>query len=717
MSVSLRSIWNEMPALRLLLSYMTGIALYLTFGNNFLTIAVTAFFLLGSLGVVLYTNKLSLTAQVYRLRYVSGSAMILVMLSLGYLLSYLATDTMAPDHIAHYRSAVQTDSVTYRGMIVEPVVVGDKTVSAIIRLEQAGSKNGSQSVTGKVLAHIQNETNSQRLNYGDEVVFRGEVKPLDAQKNPAQFDYRSYQALHHIYDHAYLRAGQWIVVSHQSGNIVMSGIYRLRAQLLNMILYVVPGANERAVATAILLGYRDYMNDDVLQAYAGSGVLHVLSVSGLHVAILFAVLGMLLSWMESSKRLKLYRAIIIIGVLIFYACITGMSTPVLRAVFMLSLITIAQLIDRDVSIYNTIAASCLLLLLYDPYYLADVGFQLSYIAVVGIVYLYPVIKGALPDIVSPLPYRALRWAAESIISLIAVSIAAQIATVPLSLYYFHTFPNLFLLSNLLVIPLSNLILITGMLLLTMGWSAFLLHGIGTVFNQLLVILDRFVFYIDSLPFALSEGWMLSSVEVLLSFVFIGLCCWYLSTRRARVLIATLGCLLLLCSSFSIREVVTMQQHELVVYSTTGKRAIAYLTQQTAYVDMDTSINEGGKTFRYAMQNHWWSRGVRASMPLDSLYPTVLPFGKLYILTGKRVIIADKVIDGADTPLNGLKVDILILTGNNRNEMAQMSQIIDANQIIFDTSNKKWRVDQWIKDCKEMRITYHDCRERAYVLDL
>ena len=505
-----------MPAVRLLIPFIPGIILCIESPEAVLyPVWMACALLIVAVSIIIYVNIIDSAVKVYKWRYVSGGAVSVIILSLGYLVTFFNTDTNDPHHIAHIDGRFVNQKATYIGIVCDPPVIRDKTVSTLIQVQKAAKGDTSISVGSKVLASIVKDSSSESLRYGDKVVFSDMVTQYEDPKNPNQFDYRNYQALHHIFHRVYLRGGDWLVTATDQGNPILAKIYRVRTYFLSLIMQTVHGSNELAVATAIMLGYRDYISDEVMQAYSGSGVLHVLSVSGLHVAVLYYVLSILLGWMDRKRKLEILKGVIVIVIMLFYAGLTGLSPPVLRSVWMFTLITIARLLDRDVSMYNVLGVSCLVLLIWDPYYAADVGFQLSYIAVVGIVYLYPLLHKLLPELSfnfrKPFGFvgRVLMYLYEFVWGLICVSIAAQIATFPVSLYYFHNFPNFFLLSNLLVIPLSNFVLISGMVMFATGWCHWLLGIAGWIFDHLLIVLNKVVFWVDGLPFALSRGLVVS----------------------------------------------------------------------------------------------------------------------------------------------------------------------------------------------------------------
>ena len=714
---ALRSIWNQMPALRLLIAVVVGIGVY------FFTIAyvdggvLSTILLLSSLVFLVYINSQSNTAKIYVLRYWTGTAVIAALICIGYIVAYYAADERRAMHIANANPYYISDSSFYIASVADPIVVKDKTVSVLLDWRLANKGDSTLPIAGRAVASIYKDPRSQALQYGDEIILRGTIKEYDPPKNPFQFDYKRYQSLHHIQHRVYVKANDWRITKTGQGNLLLANVYRVRAYFLSLLLQYVPAANERAVATAILLGYRDYMTDDVLLAYSGSGVLHVLSVSGLHVAILFAVLNFLLGWLDRKRRGQILKGVLIIIAMLFYAILTGMSPPVLRSVFMFILICIAKILDREVSIANVVAVSCVLLLLYDPYFIADVGFQLSYIAVFGILYLYPKIYALVPfsySVEAARFKRIGRFISKWGWGLIAVSIAAQLATFPISLYYFHSFPNLFLLSNIVVIPASNLILITGMLLFSTGWWTGAAMVVGSCLNHFLVWLNAIVFWIEGLPMAMTKGIIVSNIEMALLFIFIACCCIYTHNRRAKVLLTTLGCLLLLCSSFAIHSICRSTTAEWVVYSIDHQRAIAYIEQQRAYSSFDSSIRTDTKLFRFYIQNHWWQRGVQQQTTLDSLpYTHYLPFGTLYQTHSKRVLLIDKPIQVASPLPHRLDVDIAILTTPNGNTISSIHTIIAAQEYVFDCSNKPYQIKKWIQECDSLHLQYWDCRQGAY----
>lgn len=707
-----RSVWNQMPMVRLLLPFMAGIGIAIASPALLLPALIL---LLVALALLLGYNMLSDVAAVYRWRYAAGLSVVAIMLALGYTVAWLRTDTNDSAHLAHLAVAAEE----YEGIISEPPVLKEKTINALIQIRAISAGDTVLPCGGKVLASILRNEKSERLQYGDEVIFHGVVKEYDPPKNPDEFDYRQYQALHHIYHRVYLQPGTWRIAAHDQGHVLLSRVYAIRAYFLSLIKKYVPTESELAVATALTLGYRDYVTDDVMQAYSASGVLHVLSVSGLHVGVMYFVLSLLLGWMDKRRKTEILKGIIVIAVMIFYAGLTGLSPPVLRSVWMFSLITIAKLLDRDVSIYNVLGVSCFCLLLYDPYYIADVGFQLSYIAVAGIVLIYPMIFGLVEytDVLKRnIPYisRMVNWLSRWAWGLLCVSLAAQIATLPLSLLYFHNFPTYFLLANLVVIPLSNLVLVAGMLLFCVGWLPYVSDSAGWLFDHLLLWTDQVVWAIDHLPHALTRGIMVSPPEMVLLYAFIALLLWFAYDRRAGVLIATLSVLLVLCTAFSYDTIRRDTFHEICVYSLRGQKAISIIARGRVVYDFDTAVLHNDKTMRYHIRDHWYAAAITQETALDSAKEClILPYGKVCAVAGKRLLIIDRPV--AVGPAVPLPVDVLVISAGYTGSIESLRQYARWSRLVFDTSLRPRQLRQRKEECDTACLPYHDCNDKAFVL--
>ncbi len=713
---SSRSIWNDAPAVRLLLPLITGImgaVSLLHFVFQPLTFYphyrfIVAYLLLSLVllcAVLLLLNRLASVVTGYRLRFVAGTVVQLQMFIIGWLLVFWNTSVFDPSHLIHFRS----EECVYTARITEPPVRKEKTTMAVAELvTKYGEKQ--QSISGLVMLQMRTDSNSAKVKYGSELLFHALPELLSGPKNPYQFDYAQYQRFHNIYFRVFLKENVWRIVAQNKGNSLLTGIYDLRDFFLSLIEQHVKSKDELAVASAIMLGYRDYMNADIVQAYASSGALHVLSVSGLHVGVLFLALQFLLQWMDKYRQLQWVKVMIVLAIMFFYAVLTGLSPSVLRAVVMFTFFVIAKAINRDNNMYNVLGVSCLLLLFWNPYLITEVGFKLSYLAVLGIVVLYPILQPLLT-----FKNKLLKGAW----SITCLSIAAQIATFPISLYYFHQFPNLFLISNLIIIPASDFVLYLGMLICVTFKISFVFNIVGWLFNFLLVWINKFVYFIDSLPFALIEEIQVTQTEMYLIYVIIVLALLYYFSPKGKYFVVLLSVLSIYGVARTIRLFQNENQTQIICYSVPKHSALSFIQNTTAYTAIDSALQMNESSMLFHIKHHWWALGIKRAVPVtqNTMQRFVLPIGQLYVFHGKRILKIDKSVKLRERLLNRLRLDAIILSGNQRQKIAVIHHLFEARQIIFDTSNKSWRIKKWKAECNAMRLPYYDVAQYAFIENL
>ncbi|MES2619916.1 MAG: ComEC/Rec2 family competence protein [Bacteroidota bacterium] len=732
----MRSIWNQMPMMRIAISVIAGIGteIFADFQlHRSAEILLGMLFLLNlSFLIAVIISLIKKVDLVYRLRVLNGVSLNVCLISFGYSLTWLYTDK---NYQNHFQLFLQEENFIV-ARIIKPPLEKEKVITVIAQVEEVKSANNSTATKGNILINILRDSSVNDLQYGDVIVFKSKIEEFDEPKNPEEFSFKLYQSFHNIYNRTFLKPGSWRLVAHDHGNFFMSNIYRIREYFLSLIIRYVKDKNDFAVASAIMLGYNDYMNGDITRAYASSGALHVLSVSGLHVGIMFFMLNILLKPMDNrGRKMVVAKAIIIIAFIWFYACLTGLSPSVLRSAAMFSMIQAGTVLIRNVNIYNVIFGSALVLMLFNPFIITEVGFKLSYLAVLGIIYIQPKISSLLVIGTAREPsFRKQRWLLKPFYFLrydlwwfflkiadlgwqiIAVSIAAQIATCPLSLLYFHQFPNLFLLSNLVVIPVSNLILFLGTALCAVGEISFLNEVIGWCFSHLLWLLNKFIFWIGSIPFGLISGISITMIEMALLYFLILLLCWLTEEKKVKVLVTSLLIVFGLSVFYSYEQIIKSRQKKIFVYSVPKQSAIAFIDGRKVMHDFDNGLISNESSMLFHVKHHWWYCGVKEEV--TSVGSTQLPFGKLILFEEKKILIVDTALEKNTFELkNKLKVDLVVLSHNPKVYLENLSTLVDFNEVVFDSSNKLWRINYWKKDCDKMQIKYWNVTEQgAYVKD-
>lgn len=700
----MRTHWQEMPMLRIAFALISGIVLEIAADSLLhvprLTVWAVSLCLFLSLAFLLCTGLLKNIKLLFRLRIYRGIALAVSVISLGYVLAWFNTDKNYPQFFGNFLNG-QTGFIV---KITEPPVVRPNSLSAPGDVLEVTNENKYTATTGSMAMLFTKDSLSEQITYGDIIALRSNPDIVKEPRNPDEFNYRRYQSYHNINYQCYVAKGDWKIIRRNEGNFLLAAIYRLRNSFLHVLEKYVKDENDFGVASAIMLGYRDYINPDIMRAYASSGVIHVLSVSGLHVSVMFFMLSVLLRGMDNrGKKLEVAKAVIVISFIWFYACLTGLSPPVLRSALMFTLIQTAQVFVRNKNMFNIVTASAVVLLLFNPFFLMDAGFQLSYLAVYGIIYLFPKI------------YRLFQvknsWL-DKIWALIAVSLAAQVVTVPLSVYYFHQFPNLFLLSNLFVIPLSDIVLYTGTALFAVSHIPVLNDITGWAFNELIVLLDKFIFGIDALPFALIRGLGLTFVEMALVYALIVLLCWLTEQRKATVLIASLAVVLTLSSFHAYKIVRNANRQQLAVYSVPHYRAVTFITGTTAQCFFDDELLQNRNLMQRYINNHWTACGINKVVNSDSA-GYGLPFGRLFVFAGQKILIVDSNLTGDELPVK-LKADVVIISGNPPIHLFQLKKQVDFKEVVFDSSNSPREVIYWMKEAEQMGVKGWDVSKGAYI---
>jgi competence protein ComEC len=451
--------------------------------------------------------------------------------------------------------------------------------------------------SGRSLIYLQKDSISKSLQYGDLLYFNGRFNPIRSNGNPKEFDYARYLRIHDIHHQAYVKSEKWKLLGND-GNALVKGVSSLRGYFSSLIKESGLSAKNSMVANALLLGQKEYLDKEVLRSYSSAGAMHVLAVSGLHVGIVMLILTSLMKPIKRFKYGKQFYLLIILGGIWFYALITGLSPSVMRAGVMFTFIVIGQELERDSTVYQSIMVSAFLLILFEPYIIFQVGFQLSYLAVLGIVYLQPKIENLI-FVENKILHKA--W------QISAVSIAAQIATFPLGLYYFHQFPNFFLLSNLLVIPLAFFILILGISYLVLHQVPWVSDLLFWLFDGAISILNMGVEWVEKLPYSILWGISIEWYEVFLLYVTIVMSSVAFIQRKTTFLLASLSITVLLLGLNVYEKVQWESENVICLYNVNNEVAIDvfYGRQNTFY--SSNELFQDAEKLLFHVKHNWFYR--------------------------------------------------------------------------------------------------------------
>lgn len=557
-----------------------------------------------------------------------------------------------------------------------------------------------QPLEGAIALFIQKDSVAAvDVHYGDELLIPAVCKEIPPAANPHEFDYKRYLYYKHISHQSFLKKDAFVIVGTQKGNALVQWAYQARALFIQVFNQYVPSVDAQNLLVALILGYRSDLSKDIVNAFTDTGTTHVLSVSGLHVGIIYYVFNLLLGFLlPKTPKGNSIKGLLIFLLIWFYALVTGLSPCICRAAVMISFIVVAKASGKRLNTYNLIACSAFLLLAYDPFLIADVGFQLSYAALTGIIFLQPKIDAWI--VVKNKLMKEL-W------TMISVSLAAQLITLPITLYYFHQFPNYFLLANLLVIPLSTLLLYGGILLLIVSPVQSLATGVGYALDSLVSLMNNSLLAIKKLPFSTIKGISMDGIGLCLSTGLLILLLLYCFYPRIRLLYAVLiyCCCYLSYSSFQAYK---QQRQEAIVFYQVNKTVVpAYIRGEKALLLLQQAIDTTGIPFhiqpdltaRHVESYHWLSQKtayISATACLD----------KELIQLGNQVIY----VLNKDTKLPSttcLDVDYLVV--NQPVSIAQLKHFVRPKHLVLGPSIPAYlssSLEQWAQslgiDCHSMR---------------
>ncbi|MBX2841170.1 MAG: ComEC family competence protein, partial [Flammeovirgaceae bacterium] len=629
----------------------------------------------------------------------NGSAILFLF---GYLITLQNTPVFHPDHLANLLEKI----THYQGVIVSDIQEKPNSRKFELQLEKVKTANGWQKALGKVLVYV-SKSDSIELSYGDEILALGNPQEVTPPANPNEFNYKRYLSFHHIHHQQFLKAGHFLKTGNFPPNFLLKYAYIAREKCVAIFQENIDGEKEYHIASALVLGVKDGLDNDIKNAYSSAGAMHVLAVSGLHVGIIYQVLVLLFGKLLQRKKGRWIFGVLAISFLWIYAFITGLSPSVLRAVTMFSFVILAKVINRQSNIYNTLALSAFVLLCWNPYLLLEVGFQLSYLAVFGIVYLQPKL------------YRMFEfnnYLLDQVWSITCVSIAAQIATFPVGLLYFHQFPNYFLISNLAVIPAALIIVYGGILLLAFSFSSFLSGIIGFSLKWIIWSLNWFVFYIQEWPYSLLQGIDISIAEtwmiygVIVSFILL------FSVRKFNYLI--LGFFIFTgFSGFQVLENIKQNgQQFFTIYKVNGQSAFAFFEGEKAFLLADSSLLNDREKLRFHIDHHFWNKGVLDRKELafhelsevESDFLVKETYGNLLFLWNELSFL--NLRKKVEQPIQ-IEVDFLIISGNSVTDFDLIKKV-NCRNIIFDSSNRNYKIKRLKEDLDKAKVLYFTVSEKG-----
>ena len=544
--------------------------------------------------------------------------------------------------------------------------------------------------TGKIILNIPKHSTNHSLEIGTSLLIKGTLTKNKPPNNPYQFDYSKYLENKQIYAQLYADVGEIKIGSKIEKNIWYYSS-KLRARIIRNLERNNFNKTELNVATALIMGQRQEISPDIIRDYQYAGAVHILSVSGLHIGFILLFVTFILKPIPNTRRGSLLKLIIILLSLSSFAIIAGLAPSVVRSVTMFSFVAIGSHLRRSVNIYHTLLVSILLILLVEPSFLFDVGFQLSYVAVFFIIWLQPL----LTTLWNPkTKFSKYAW------DILTVSFAAQIGTLPLSIYYFHQFPGLFFITNLIIIPMLSVIMALGVVVMILAafnivpifltqileWSIYYLNKIINTIASF----EQFIIHDIPLRFYL----LLSSYLLLFTLII-----WFKKPNFNKLVLVLISILIFQLSYFKIYWNAASEE-ELVIFNNKKSSLIAERKAGNITIYAKDSIL---KTAHKSSVIKSYCLGNLSSIQHKKELQNYIYFN------GKKIF----VLDSSGVYTTNTNPDVLLLTQSAKINLDRILLTMKPKIVVADASNFKNIQKNWKASCEKHKIPFHATAEKGF----
>lgn len=548
------------------------------------------------------------------------------------------------------------------------------------------------SYKGKILFSIAKDSLDSTIALDETLLIYAAFSTIQAPLNPHQFDYAKYMRNLEVHDQIRISKSD-IITMYQGKRTLFGMAQNLRSKIIVQLKKANLNDNERAIIQALILGEKKDIDKQLYEEYAAAGAVHILAVSGLHVGIIFIILTFLLSPLTRFKHGAIFRSLLIVAALWSFALLAGLSPSVVRAVSMFSFFALAMILGRRTNALNTLFLSFLFLLLINPLWLFQVGFQLSYMAVFFILWFQPIFKR--------IKYSRY-YMVRKFSGIITVSLSAQIGVFPLSLYYFHQFPGLFLLTNLIVLPTLAIYMAGGLLIVGLAYWNILPDWLAKIYGMMVEGLNSFIGWVASQESFLFSDIHFSTLKLVGAYLLIVAFGLWLRKSNYQRLMLTL-CSISVLISIYIYDKATISDTQLLVFHKNRSTFIGYKTgNRFVLFTKDSTANT---------LEEYPIRSYKTAMNLQSISEESIP--RIFKYNAKTIIVLDSF---PYYPMEQ-QAHTIVLTNSPKINFDRLIDSIKPQQIVVDGSNYPSYVERWQKTSLEKNVSFHyTAKEGAYTLD-
>lgn len=669
----------QFPLTKIFIGFLFGILLcQIIYPNSGFVFCSLAFGLIALFASSFYNQKNKLNKILF------GSFVFLISLFVGISTALIHKENANPYHYTNRINDYEKVHVLDL-LLVEKLKSTQKNKRYITAVKNIDSERSF----GKVILNIPKEATIKNLKIGSRLVVIGIVFKNKNPLNPNLFDYGKYLENQEIYAQVYTKPNQIKITNYEAG--LWADFSNFRETIISNLEQSAISKEELNVLNALILGQQQDISPEVLKDYQYAGAVHVLSVSGLHVGFILLFITFLLKPISNSRKGSLLKLIIIILSLWSFAILAGLSPSIVRSVTMFSFLAIGVHLRRTVNIYHTLLVSMLLILLFKPSFLFDVGFQLSYLALFFILWLQPVLSNIWQPKNKIIKYF---W------DIVTVSFAAQIGAMPLSIYYFHQFPGLFFVTNLLILPLLGIIMAVGVIAILIATFHTVPEFIAKSIALLIYLINGIIHWVASFDEFVFRNISFSTAMLLSSYLVIILIILWIKRPNFKRLTVAFISIILMQIIFIVQKKETLNNRELIIFNYRKNTIITERIGNAVTVYSNDSIlkniNSNLLVQSYLVGNFCI---IKEKRNIENL---------LYFNNNKILI-----IDRSNVYLEDKKPDIVIITNSPKLNLDRLFSKWKPEQVVVDGSNYKTYVKIWEATCSKEKIPFHNTNEKGF----
>lgn len=679
---------HRYPYIRLIIPWITGVFC----GDHFFDRSWELFWSILALGLCIALLFVLYFLKRHSLRWCFGLAVSILCFIGGWL-----GITWQLQHAVY---SFPEEETVYRVLITDAPQAKEHTYLCQTLLKERRDTAGTYPIERTAILYLQQDSAVTRLKSGDELLISARISPPLNNRNFDEFDYARFLMRKGISGTGYVASGKWTKQDGMNNLDLKSIASSCRRKMISLYQKLGFSGDELAVLSALTIGDKTELSDSVRESYSVAGASHILALSGLHIGLLYTLLFFILKPIARRGNIgRVIRSVLLLLILLWaFAFFTGLSPSVVRSVSMFSILAMADMVGRQPLSLNTLAAAAWLMLFCNPAWLFDVGFQLSFLAVASIlliqkpIYHLITVKGRIGKYI---------W------GLISVSVAAQIGTAPLVMFYFSRFSVHFLLTNLVVIPFITIILYAAVIMLLLTPLSWLQIVVAEGVKKLLEGLNFFVRWVEQLPYASIDGIWLYQSEILGIYIVGFLLTYYFMNRRYRNLLICLFTILLLGTYHATLYWLDRPRTSLVFYNVRGCPAVHCIESDgRSWINYVDTISDEKRLKRMAA-NYWKHHHLLPPKEItgDCRYMVLNRQQQIISYHGCHICVINDNHWRNKTTVSPLYIQYLYLCKGYDGHLEELTRIFSFSYVILDASLSEYRRHLLESECKQSGLRF------------